>query len=48
VLPDGLRPLDDEALAALAHNAMLLALHPRHAQRLMEEHGQDAAGRPIG
>lgn len=48
VLPDGLRELgDDEALAALAHNAMLLALHPDHARRLMDEHGQDAAGRPV-
>jgi fido (protein-threonine AMPylation protein) len=48
VLPDGVRELDDdEALAALAHNAMLLALHPDHARRLMEEHGQDAAGRPV-
>ncbi len=35
------------AFAALAHNAMLLALHPDHARRLMEEHGQDAVGRPI-
>jgi hypothetical protein len=47
VLPDGLHELDDVALAALAHNAMLLALHPDHARRLMEEHGQNAAGQPI-
>lgn len=46
VLPDGLHEPDDDAFAALAHNAMLLALHPDHAQRLMDEHGQDAAGRP--
>lgn len=47
VLLDGLHEADDEAFAALAHNAMLLALHPDHAQRLMDEHGHDAVGRPV-
>jgi hypothetical protein len=46
VLPDGPHEPDEEAFAALAHNALLLALHPNDARRLMDEHGQDAAGRP--